>query len=246
MVQQFKNFNQKIFYALSLDEIESSKLFYPKKDNFNGKSVNLDLKGLKKFIYDNFKEDYYTFYYIEVPIKLFEIDNTIIKDKKYNMISVKTPFEINLTDYIKKPLFPLEFLKEVKYLYHLTNNDNVPSIMKSGLMLNKKSSNFGGTPELNAVYLYHGSNIDIQADYDKKFKTRKNAILKIDIEQLNFDKFVADEDYFKFKLKTKYPNNIDGYKLSFMNSLEKFGTCAYLGNIDKKYITIQKEWLQKY
>jgi hypothetical protein len=82
-----------IYYGLTKEEKTNQKVIYKKNDLYDGKAVNLNLKGLKEFIKDENMESIIK-YYSKIPIKKFRVIKAIIKDKKYDMITVEIPFEI--------------------------------------------------------------------------------------------------------------------------------------------------------
>lgn len=226
-----------VYYALSCEEILNNTLYYNKSKNYNTKLVNLDLFNLKRFIKDNFNSDYFTFYYIKIPITFFNINNNIYIDNYYNMIAVELPLKINLTKFEIFPLFPDIFLQKIKYLYHITKKYNKNDIINNGLIIGKESSNYGVKPLNMGIYLYHKNNIDVEYDMRSIFPNDELIKIKIDITKLKFGKFIADEDFYKYnKQKINYPSNKYEYSLGFMESLNNFGLCCYVDNISNEHI----------
>ena len=85
----------KIYYGLTNEEVKEKNLIYPGKKEFKHKGVNTSLNGLKKFVKDNKMESIIKYYTI-LDSNNFNIDNTIMFDKKYDMIAVNIPFEFEI------------------------------------------------------------------------------------------------------------------------------------------------------
>lgn len=105
-------------------------------------------------------------------------------------------------------------------LFHATKISNKDGIKRVGLKLDRVSSGYGKTPTHNAVYLYCIYNVDVACDMIDLF----GEIAVFEVVNINNDKLIPDED--------------SGEK-SWKDSIEKMGTCAYLGEIparDLKYI----------
>ncbi len=84
-----------VYYGLTKEESKLKELIYNKNKNYNNKAINLSLKGLKKFLNDNNMQDIVK-YYIKISLDIFEVDDNVIKDKKYDMIAVKIPFKFKI------------------------------------------------------------------------------------------------------------------------------------------------------
>lgn len=87
----------KIYYGLTNEEVKEKMLIYTGKKGFEHKGVNTSLNGLKKFIKDNKMESIIK-YYTVLDSSIFNIDNNILFDEKYDMIAVKIPFEFEITN----------------------------------------------------------------------------------------------------------------------------------------------------
>ncbi len=85
-----------VYYGLTEEESKFENIVYKKNKDYNKKSVNTSLKGLKTFINDNNLSKIIK-YYVKLPVDNFIVCKNILKDKKYDMIVVKLPykFEIN-------------------------------------------------------------------------------------------------------------------------------------------------------
>lgn len=86
-----------VYYGLTEDESKQNYLEYKSSEKFNAKGINLDLEGLRNFIKDSKLEDVVK-YYTKIELNNFEIAENIYKHKKYNMIAVKIPFKIKITE----------------------------------------------------------------------------------------------------------------------------------------------------
>lgn len=99
-------------------------------------------------------------------------------------------------------------------LFHATNINNRSSIKKNGLKPNRdNSSGYGKNPTHNAVYLYHLNNVDVPCDLMQVFG---GAVDIWEVTNLDESKLIADED---------------SGKDTWIESIEKMGTCAYNGII---------------
>lgn len=84
----------KIYYGLTADEATKRYLSYS-SNKYNLKGVNTTLDGLKRFIRDNDMQDLITHYAVLDP-SIFDIDDSVDYDYKYNMISVKIPLKFRI------------------------------------------------------------------------------------------------------------------------------------------------------
>ena len=87
----------KIYYGLTEKEAKQKKLVYKGNSKFTHKGVNTTLFGLKKFVKDNNLEKIITKYTI-LDRSIFDIDESVNKDDKYDMIAVRFPFEFDITN----------------------------------------------------------------------------------------------------------------------------------------------------
>lgn len=87
----------KIYYGLTNEEVKEKMVIYTGKKEFEHKGVNTSLNGLKKFIKDNKMESIIKYYTI-LDSSIFNIDNSILFEEKYDMIAVKIPFEFEITN----------------------------------------------------------------------------------------------------------------------------------------------------
>lgn len=97
-------------------------------------------------------------------------------------------------------------------LFHATKSSNYNSIKRVGLTTNRIASGYGKKPEHNAVYLYFINNVDVTCDMITIFDS-------VDVwEVMNIDE------------KLLIPDEDSGAK-TWIDSIEKMGTCAYRGDI---------------
>jgi hypothetical protein len=85
--------SDEVYYGLTDSEAIQKSVNYKGSTEYDGKFVNMDLKGLRRFIIDN-NMDKDIKKYCVIPLSNFEILSHIYKDDKYNMIAVKIPFFI--------------------------------------------------------------------------------------------------------------------------------------------------------
>jgi hypothetical protein len=138
-------------------------------------------------------------------------------------------------------------LLDGNFLYHYTLVDNLDSIMSEGLKPNKNPNYSNGS---EAVFLTNKSSLskanlpqhlmdELEWFYEeigeKDYENDDRPIvrLKIDISQLDEDLFAPDDDY----LENRYGwNKAKTYKEQLEESLEIWGSIAYKGFIDSKFI----------
>lgn len=89
-----RNMHMNVYYGITKEEVEQKRIIYKKNPLYDGKAVNLTLKGLKKFIKDENLE--FINHYTKIPLKKFKVIKTIMKDSYYDMITVEIPFEIDV------------------------------------------------------------------------------------------------------------------------------------------------------
>ena len=87
----------KIYYGLTEKEAKQKKLVYKGNSKFTHKGVNTTLSGLKRFVKDNNLEKIITKYTI-LDKSVFNVDESVNKDDKYDMIAVRFPFEFDITN----------------------------------------------------------------------------------------------------------------------------------------------------
>lgn len=87
----------KIYYGLTEKEAKQKKLVYKGNSKFTHKGVNTTLSGLKRFVKDNNLEKIITKYTI-LDRSIFNVDESVNKDDKYDMIAVRFPFEFDITN----------------------------------------------------------------------------------------------------------------------------------------------------
>lgn len=138
-------------------------------------------------------------------------------------------------------------LLEDNYLYHYTSVDNLDSIMKNGLTINKNPNYSSGA---EAVFLTNKSSLskanlpqhlmdeldwfyeEIGED-DYENEDRPIVRLKIDITHLDKSLFTPDDDY----LENKYGwNKASNFEEQLEESLDIWGSIAYKGTIEPKFI----------
>lgn len=85
-----------VYFAITDEEATKGYINYPKGE-YTYKGVNLSVAGLKKFITDYGMTSEVNKYTI-IDIDKFNIADNIIPDAEYDMISVKLPFKIKITN----------------------------------------------------------------------------------------------------------------------------------------------------
>lgn len=91
------NNRKKVYYGLTDSEVRSNNILYKRDIMYDGKGVNLSLRGLRKFIKNSNIDDVIKHYTI-IPISEFTVLDHIDYDDKYDMITVKTPFNVKITN----------------------------------------------------------------------------------------------------------------------------------------------------
>ncbi len=82
-----------VYYGISEEERKCKYIEYEYNPKYNGKGVNLDLKGLRKFIKDSNLDNEIKYYFI-TSLDNFVVIDDIYQDEKYNMVTVKMPFKV--------------------------------------------------------------------------------------------------------------------------------------------------------
>ena len=129
-------------------------------------------------------------------------------------------------------------------MYHFTPKKNVKSILKNGLLPKHKPNREYYTDEFtsNAVYLTDTS-LTSSVNLPRTLDFAPVTILKIDISNLDKNKFVVDDDYYDMYMKNK-PNidmNVEIHKIdNLLASLDTECSIAYEGEIPKENISVYK------
>lgn len=85
-----------IYFGVTEKEIKNGFIEY-NSSYYTHKGVNTTLDGLKRFIkIHNLQDDIKS--YAVIPIEKFNVDKSIYPNKKYDMLSVKLPFKIRISD----------------------------------------------------------------------------------------------------------------------------------------------------
>lgn len=92
----------KIYYGLTEEESKLKVLRYKGNNKYEYKAVNTSLIGLRRFINDSGLCSLVR-YYVVLDSNVFEINEDILFDEKYDMIAVKIPFEFEIKN-VKKLL----------------------------------------------------------------------------------------------------------------------------------------------
>jgi len=91
--------HKKIYYGLTEEEVKDKLIGYNvRSSKYVGKGVNTSLKGLIQFLIDNNMQKYIKYYTI-IDIDKFVTNTDIYPDKKYDMITVRTPIVIKIDNY---------------------------------------------------------------------------------------------------------------------------------------------------
>lgn len=89
-----------VYYGLTEDEIKRDGVYYRVSFDYRLKMVNLSLDGLRRFILDNNMQDIIK-YYTVLDSSIFEIDDSVYTDGKYDDIAVKIPYSFKVDQYYK-------------------------------------------------------------------------------------------------------------------------------------------------
>lgn len=168
------------------------------------------------------------------------------------------------------------------FLYHGTSFENVPRILSQGLLPRGSENGNWSTSESNsyksrkdAVYLsdayapyytfaqYYASLLkfysqQIKPSTELTIVSSKGALIEIDIDSLEQDKFYPDEDFLvrssnlrseigeTIPERTEYfGENLESYQDYLNDSLQKMGNCCYLGVIPPTAISRITKWCCK-
>lgn len=108
-------------------------------------------------------------------------------------------------------------------LFHASKVSNSKGIKTTGLRRGMINSGYGEKPKHSAIYLYCIFNVDVACDMIDLF----GEIDVYRIKNIDETKLIADED---------------SGASSWEDSIEKMGTCAYIGDIPVKDI----EWVGRF
>ena len=156
---------------------------------------------------------------------------------------MKTTFS-SFTNELLTKLNP--YLIEGKYLYHFTLTDNLESILEEGLIPRKYPNSYYSNVS-DGVYLTSSDGIykanlpqslideldDYYYDSVESYVEKPIVKLKIDVSELDHNKYVWDDDY----ILNKYNYNKATTKIDkIVESLKIWQAIVYLGRIDKSFI----------
>lgn len=91
----------KIYYPLTKTEALKKQLIYKKDSRYDGKAVNTSYKGMIQLISEEALENE-LIYYVVLPLDIFRVNTNIEINTDYPMISIETPFTIDLVKYKPK------------------------------------------------------------------------------------------------------------------------------------------------
>jgi hypothetical protein len=145
--------SSKIYYGVTDEEKKSGYIHYKKDNRFDGKGVNTSLQGLQNFIKDHHMGKHIK-HYIVLNRDDFEVNDHIDIDTKYDMISVKTPFDIKI-DHVR-PLFEnIHEINKVPVYIVLTSTSTIVARMVRQYTGNKYShASISFDPDLKELYSF--------------------------------------------------------------------------------------------
>ena len=115
--------------------------------------------------------------------------------------------------------------KEDELLFlHISPRENRSSILKHGLLTNRKPSGYGTCPRYKAVYFYHSNNVNVIYDLINKFKDFD--VFEIRLDKLDTHHMIPDEDAQDSNKKVK----------SWQESLKTYGTAAIIKDVEPNKI----------
>jgi hypothetical protein len=86
-----------VYYGLTDAEVKSKKVDYKHNSKYNGKGLTLSYNGLIELINDyELGDDIH--YYTTIPLNHFKVIDDIYYDEKYDIVTVETPYVINVSN----------------------------------------------------------------------------------------------------------------------------------------------------